>query len=262
MKHHPLWHLLSTYIVEHTPISLIVTYHCIRPRLQDPNDGIVDFASVWQKAEFMLAGNCVYVGLLLIPRKKQNLTTHKKQPAAETIGCGRMNATESNCVLLLWDSDFLLICFYLKYLQCYISHIDQWGIAPTGKLLVTGASEMLHTSSLGDGIGVQKLQGRGCEIVDLLILSRIVIFVYVKCSFSQVAKDTPTTQLHKHTTTKEPLLPTLQRLFPSLSMSRAVVPPTHGTAASYKLTQGGRHQVWRRCCWFPCLERQHKPHQK
>jgi hypothetical protein len=40
---------------------------------------------VWQKPEFILARNCVYVGQLLIPRKKQNLTTHKTQPAARQL---------------------------------------------------------------------------------------------------------------------------------------------------------------------------------
>jgi hypothetical protein len=39
----------------------------------------------------------------------------------------------------------------------HLTHRGQWGIAPTGTLLVTDASAMLHTSSLGDGVGDQKL---------------------------------------------------------------------------------------------------------
>jgi hypothetical protein len=41
----------------------------------------------------------------------------------------------------------------------HFTHIGRWGIAPTGTLLVTDTSEMLHTSSLGDGVeGVQTLE--------------------------------------------------------------------------------------------------------
>ena len=59
---------------------------------------------------------------------------------------------------VLLDSVFFLICFYMKYLPCYTSPIKgRWGIAPTGKLSVTDASEMLHTSSSGVGVGVQTL---------------------------------------------------------------------------------------------------------
>jgi hypothetical protein len=39
-------------------------------------------------------------------------------------------------------------------LVLHFTHTGQWGIAPTGTLLVTDASEMLHTSSLGDGVSV------------------------------------------------------------------------------------------------------------
>jgi hypothetical protein len=46
---------------------------------------ILQVSGVWQKPEFILAGNFVYVGLLLIPRKKQDLT-QKTQSAAATIG--------------------------------------------------------------------------------------------------------------------------------------------------------------------------------
>jgi hypothetical protein len=37
----------------------------------------------------------------------------------------------------------------------HLTHIGQWGIAAIGTLLVTDDSEMLHTSSSGDGVGVQ-----------------------------------------------------------------------------------------------------------
>jgi hypothetical protein len=47
--------------------------------------------------------------------------------------------------------------------------------------------------------------------------------------------------------------PTLQRLWPSLSMGRLLAPPTNGTAAPYGLTQGARGRVWRRDGWFTCL---------
>jgi hypothetical protein len=42
----------------------------------------------------------------------------------------------------------------------HLTHIGQWGITPTGTLLVPDASEMLHTSSSGDGVGVQTLTSR------------------------------------------------------------------------------------------------------
>ncbi len=61
-------------------------------------------------------------------------------------------------LFVLLDSVFFLICFYMKYLPCYTSPIKgRWGIAPTGKLSVTDASEMFHTSSSGVGVGVQTL---------------------------------------------------------------------------------------------------------
>ncbi len=42
----------------------------------------------------------------------------------------------------------------------HLTHIGQWGIAPTGTLLVTDTSEMLHSISLGDIVGVQTLTSR------------------------------------------------------------------------------------------------------
>ncbi len=55
--------------------------------------------------------------------------------------------------------------------------------------MVTDASEILHTSSLEDGVGVQTLTSRtGPEMVVLLIQTRIVVFVFVKCSFSLVGR--------------------------------------------------------------------------
>ncbi len=64
---------------------------------------------------------------------------------------------------------FLYVPTNVKYLRCYTSHVGWWGIAPTAILLVTDASEMLHTSSSGDGVGVQTLTSRtgawnGCFI--------------------------------------------------------------------------------------------------
>ncbi len=107
----------SVTIVEHTLISLIGTCHCIRPRcFARPiwqHHWFCKFRVVRQKPDFILTGNCVYVGLLLIPRKKQNLTTHKTQPAMETIGCGGMNATESSCVLCCE------ILFFFSYISSY-----------------------------------------------------------------------------------------------------------------------------------------------
>jgi hypothetical protein len=81
-------------------LELIIVFDQIV--LQDPYDNIIDFASFWwfgKNQNSFLVGNCVYVGLLLIPRKKQNLTTPKTQPAAEMFGCSRMNTTESSCLL-------------------------------------------------------------------------------------------------------------------------------------------------------------------
>ena len=46
------------------------------------------------------------------------------------------------------------------------------------------------------------------------------------------------------------------------SMGRSAVPPNHGAAASYRLAQGARCRVRRRCCWFPCFGRQREPHKK
>ncbi len=102
VKYRPLWHLLSNYIVEHILISVIGTCHCICPRrFARPKQWHHWFCKFWvvgQKPEFILAGKFVYVCQVLIPRKKLNLTT-QTQSAVATIGCSRMNATESSCVL-------------------------------------------------------------------------------------------------------------------------------------------------------------------
>jgi hypothetical protein len=45
-------------------------------------------------------------------------------------------------------------------LVLHFTDIGRWGIAPTGTLLVADASEMLHTSSGGNRVGVQTLASR------------------------------------------------------------------------------------------------------
>jgi hypothetical protein len=57
-------------------------------------------------------------------------------------------------------------------------------------------------------------------------------------------------------------LPTLQRLCPPISMSRAAVPPTNGTADPYGPVQGTRGWVRQRNGWFTCLGRWQETHQK
>jgi hypothetical protein len=99
------------------------TCHCIRPhRFARPYDNIVDFASFGWLA------------------KNQNS---------------------------FWQEMFLYvfldkhrISHHTPQLVLHFTHTGQWGITPTGTLLVTDASEMLHTSSLGDGVGVQTLTSR------------------------------------------------------------------------------------------------------
>ncbi len=48
---------------------------------------------------------------------------------------------------------------------------------------------------------------------------------------------------------------------PSLSMSRAVAPPNHGTAAPQRHAQAASRRGCARCHWFACLGRQNKRHQ-
>jgi hypothetical protein len=71
-----------------------------------------------------------------------------------------MNATESSCVLCCEILFFSHMFLHEILMVLHFTRIGQWGIAPTGTLLVTDASEMLHTSSLGDGVGVQTLTSR------------------------------------------------------------------------------------------------------
>ncbi len=161
MKYRLLWQLLSNYRAEHTLISLIGTCHCIGPSpFARPTQWHCWFCKFWlvgRFPEFILAGNFVHVGLLLIPRKKQNLTTQN------TICRGKQQDERKRIKLwfVLWDSGFFSHMFLHKIpTVLHFTHIGQWGIAPTGTLLVTDASEMLHTSSLGDRVGVQTLTSR------------------------------------------------------------------------------------------------------
>jgi hypothetical protein len=53
----------------------------------------------WPKTRIILAGNSVYVGLLLIP-KKNSISQHKNTIClGDNIGCRGINATESSWVL-------------------------------------------------------------------------------------------------------------------------------------------------------------------
>ena len=60
----------------------------------------------------------------------------------------------------------------------------------------------------------------------------------------------------QHTTQNNqngPLQPYPPAALPSLSVSRAAVPTTHGASAPHGPMQGARHRVRRRRCLFPCL---------
>jgi hypothetical protein len=63
-----------------------------------------------------------------------------------------MNASESSCVLCCEIHFFSHLFLHKIPTVLHFTHIGPWGIAPTGTLLFTDASEMLHTSSLGDGV--------------------------------------------------------------------------------------------------------------
>ncbi len=165
MKYHPLWHLLSHYNVEHILISLIGTCHCIHPchfaRPIQQHHWFCKFWVVWQTPEFIFAGNFVYVGLSLIPRKKQNLTMHKHNllqlRRLAAVGWMQQNLVVF-CVVRFWFFSHMFLHKIPTVL--HLTHIGQWGIAPTGTFLVTDASEMLHTSSLRDEVGVQTLTSK------------------------------------------------------------------------------------------------------
>jgi hypothetical protein len=164
MKYRLLWHLLRNYIVEHTLISLVGTCHCIRPcRFARPicqHHWFCKFRVVGQKPEFILAGNFVYVGLFLIPRKKTESHNTKHNLPRRRYWLRRDNATESSCVLCCDILVFFHMFLHIIPMVLHLTHIGWWGIAPTDTLLVPDASEMLHISSSGDGVGVQTLTSR------------------------------------------------------------------------------------------------------
>ncbi len=133
------------------------------------------FWVVCRNPEFILAGNFVYVGLLLIPVFFFLLFWP---------GAGKINTTHKHwivddktliywwtfcvfCVVRFWFFSHMFL--HKIYTVPHLTHIGWWGISPTGTLLVTDASEMFHTSSSGYGGGVQThlLQGWGHEMVYL-----------------------------------------------------------------------------------------------
>jgi hypothetical protein len=58
-----------------------------------------------------------------------------------------------------------------------------------------------------------------------------------------------------------PLSPYPPAASPSLSVSRAAAPTTHGAAAPYGLMHGACHRFRRHRCWFPCLGHKRKPNE-
>ena len=71
------------------------------------------------------------------------------------------------------------------------------------------------------------------------------------------------TIVHEHNTTTQPqhtttnmshCRPTLQRLWPSPSMGRAVAPLNHGAAAPQHHAQAASRRACIRCCWFARLD--------
>jgi hypothetical protein len=74
-----------------------------------------------------------------------------------------------------------------------------------------------------------------------------------------LANPQPTT--HNKEQQHRPLPPYPPVALPSLSVSRAAAPTTHGASTPHGPMQGARHRVTRHRCWFPCLGCQHKPHQ-
>ncbi len=58
-----------------------------------------------------------------------------------------------------------------------------------------------------------------------------------------------------------PLPPYPPAALPSLSVSRAAAPTTHGAAAPYGIMQGARHRFRRHHCWLPCLGCKRKPNE-
>ncbi len=152
MKYCPLWQLLRNYRVEHTFISLIGTCHCICPR---------SFTRPIRRHHWFC--KCRVVGqkpefilagkFVYVFLDKNRISQHKTQPLL------------------------------------HLTHIGLWGISPTDTLLVTDASEMLHTLSLVNGVGVQTLTSRtGAWNGWFSEYSRIAVFLYVRCSFSLVLR--------------------------------------------------------------------------
>ncbi len=88
----------------------------------------------------------MYVGLLL--------TTEKNRAV--------VGWTQQNIVLFCVARFCFFSCMFLHKMPTvlHFTHIGWWGITTTGTLLVTDASEILHTSSSGDGVGVQTIISR------------------------------------------------------------------------------------------------------
>jgi hypothetical protein len=62
------------------------------------------------------------------------------------------------CVVRFWFFSYMFL--HKIPMVLHFTHIGRWGIAPTGTLLVPDASDILHTSYSGDGVGVQTLTSR------------------------------------------------------------------------------------------------------
>jgi hypothetical protein len=130
----------------------------------------------------------VYVVLLLIPRKKQNLTTQNTICRGNDIGCGRINTTKSSCVLCFEILVFFLICFYTNYLQCYTSHLKVIGGLRQQVSCCSAAlprCNRLHLQGI-ERVLMLLFEGNGDEMTILMIQTRMLVFVYVKCTFSLV----------------------------------------------------------------------------
>ncbi len=67
--------------------------------------------------------------------------------------------TQQNIVLFCVARFCFFSCMFLHKIPMvlHFTHIGWWGITSTDTLLVTEASEILHTSSSGDGVGVQTI---------------------------------------------------------------------------------------------------------
>ncbi len=161
MKYPPLWQLLSNYRVEHTLISLIGTCHCICPHC---------FARPIQQHRW-------FCKFRVVGRKPEFILA-------------------GNFVYVFLDKN--IISQHKTQPLLHLTHIGQWGISPTDTLMVTDASDMLNTSSLMDGVGVQTLTSRtGAWNGWFIEHSRIIVFLYVRCNFSLVETSrTPSSTLN------------------------------------------------------------------